>query len=117
MTYSDRFWEIHGFFSTNDLGEYELSSSMIWVTGQWSIFCVVDTYTLIFQFPVYRNYTSVDPKQFNKQNQTETSDLVKYKKAATSNNTQPHMMGAKGSQDHFRAQEGGHTNQHQGGQV
>lgn len=67
------------FFSTNDLGEYELSSSMIWVIGrlsslmtevldrllleavQWYIFCVVDICTLIFQFPVYRNYTSVDP--------------------------------------------------------
>ena len=34
------------------------------------------------------------------------------KKAATPTNTYPHTKGAKGSQDHFRAQEGGHTNQH-----
>ena len=35
------------------------------------------------------------------------------KKAATTTNTHPHMKWAKGSQDHFRAQEGGHTSQHQ----
>jgi len=28
-----------------------------------------------------------------------------------------HMNGAKESQHHFRAKKGGHTNQHQGGQV
>ena len=48
-------------FLNKRLREYELSSSMIWVIRQWSIFCVVDIYTLVFQFPVYRNYTSVDP--------------------------------------------------------
>ena len=44
-----------------------------------------------------QNYTNVDPKQFW--------------------NTPPHMKEAKGNQNHFRAEEGGHTNQHQGGQV
>ena len=43
------------------------------------------------------SYTNVDPKQFK--------------------HPTPHMKGAKGSQHHFRAEEGGHTNQHQGGQV
>ena len=32
-------------------------------------------------------------------------------------NTPPHMKEAKGNQNHFRAAEGGHTNQHQGSQV
>ena len=46
------------------------------------------------------------------------------KKAATPTNThpphkgrQPETMGDKGRQDHFRAQEADHTNQHQGGQI
>ena len=34
------------------------------------------------------------------------------KKAATATNTHPHVKGAKGSQDHFRAEEGGHSNEH-----
>ncbi len=69
------------------------------------------------------NYTSVDPKQF-KQIQSETCNLVKYMLDGLDDFFLPfifsfasHMKGAKGSQDHFRAQEGGHTNQHQGGQV
>ena len=46
------------------------------------------------------------------------------KKPTTPTNThplhegrQPETMGDNGRQDHFRAQEADHTNQHQGGQI
>ena len=58
------------------------------------------------------NYTSEDPKQFNKQIHIETCDLVKYLLEGWDDffplifSFPSHMKGAKGSQHHFRAPEG-----------
>ena len=52
------------------------------------------------------NYTSVDPKQF--------APTWEPKEGGHPNQ---HPTPHEGSQNHFRAQEGGYTNQHQGGQV
>ena len=66
------------------------------------------------------NYTSVDPKQFTV-SKFRLKPVILISEYVCSrcghNGRQPETMGDNGRQDHFRAQEADHTNQHQGGQI
>ena len=121
----------------------------------WRYVCQHEWDRYTYQFTIKINYTSVDPKQFTVSkfrlkpviliseyfcsrcghtNQhppptwRETTgdngrqDHFRAQEGGHTNHPphkgrQPETMGDNGRQDHFRAQEADHTNQHQGGQI